>query len=164
MTGSAVRNLFAGAIFVVLGAYFALEALRYDVGTLFKMGPGYMPLALGIALAVLGIAIAVSGFVKARFSRAGAATVEVEEPAPDPVPWRAIVLVVATILFFGFCIRGLGFVPTVFMGALVTAQASRMTKPVGAVAIAAGITALSTLVFIVGLRITVPTFGPWLGL
>lgn len=144
------NNLFAGGIFIALGGYFALESLNYELGTPVRMGPGYMPLVLGIALAALGLAIAVAGLRRP------------EEHTGDPPSWRAIGLISVAIIFFGVCIRGLGFVPTVFISALLTASASRNSTLLGAVIIAAALTLLSTLVFVFGLRLQVPLLGPWL--
>lgn len=143
-------DLFTGAIFVAIGAYFSIESLNYDLGTLFKMGPGFMPLVLGGVLAALGLAIAINGIRK---------PVDV---AKEPVSWRAIALILLTIGFFGVTIRGLGFVPTIFAGTVLTALASRTTNIVGAAVIATGLTVLSTLVFVIGLRLQVPMIGPWL--
>ncbi|PUB24379.1 tripartite tricarboxylate transporter TctB family protein [Promicromonospora sp. AC04] len=62
-------DLVAGLIFVGLGAAFAIGALGYDLGSLLEMGPGYVPLVLGLVLAALGVAIVVKAYV-----------------APDPAP------------------------------------------------------------------------------
>lgn len=149
-------DLYAGGIFLALGAYFAIEARTYELGTPFRMGPGFLPLVLGGVLALLGVAIAVIGLRKA----AAGAPAE----AKHPPSFRAIGLIVIAIAFFAICIRGLGFVPTVFIAALVTAFASQMTRLPGALAIATGLTVLSTLVFVVGLRLQVPLIGPWVPL
>ena len=59
MAVNASRNdLASGAIFVAFGAYFALEAMRYEFGTPFRMGPGFMPIMLGGILVALGVAVA----------------------------------------------------------------------------------------------------------
>lgn len=145
-------DLIAGAMFVGIGAYFAIEALNYDLGTPFRMGPGFMPVALGAVLIGLGLAVIVKGWRSEADAEA--------KPAP---PWRAMVLIPLAIIFFGFAIRGLGFLPTVFIGAAVTSMASRMNSIVAALTISLGLTALCALVFVFGLRMNVPLFGPWLG-
>ena len=150
-TTFSTKDLVAGGVFVVAGAYFALESLNYKLGTAFRMGPGYIPLLLGSALAVLGVAIAASGWKK---------------PEGDkllPVPWRGLALVVATIAFFGATVRGLGFVPVVFISAFATALASRLNSPLFAALLAVALSVLCTLIFKVGLGLGVPLFGPWLG-
>jgi hypothetical protein len=150
-TTFSTRDLVAGGIFVAAGAYFALESLNYKLGTAFRMGPGYIPLLLGSALALLGVAIAASGWQK---------------PDGDklpPVPWRGLALVVLTIAFFGATVRGLGLVPVVLISAFATALASRLNSPLFAALLAVAVTVLCTLIFKIGLGLGVPTFGPWLG-
>ena len=144
-------DLVSGGIFVAIGAYFALESLNYEIGTPLRMGPGFMPLALGTVLVALGLGIAATGVRR------------VDGLERQPVPWRAIALIVIGIALFAFGIRGLGLGPTVFALALLATFASRKTTIVGGLATAAGLTALSSLVFVVGLRLQVPMIGPWLG-
>lgn len=145
------KDLVSGGIFVLAGAYFALEALNYEVGTAFRMGPGFMPLLLGSVLAALGLAVAASGWKK-------------PDAAQDfSPPWRAMVLIIGVIVFFGATIRGLGFVPVVFVSAFAAAMASRLNSPVFAVLLAVTLTVMCTLIFVVGLGMSVSWFGPWLG-
>jgi len=144
------KELASGGIFVAFGAYFALESLNYEVGTAVRMGPGFMPLLLGAVLAALGLAIAANGIRKPD-----------RETAP-PIPWRGIALVLGTIAFFGATIRGLGFVPVVFVAALLTALSSRHNSPLFAAILAVALTVMCTLIFVIGLRLTVPLVGPWL--
>lgn len=146
-----LRELLAGGIFVLAGAYFALEALNYEVGTAFRMGPGFMPLLLGAVLAMLGIGVAASGWQKP----------DTEKPLPPS--WRGIALIIGVVIFFGATIRGLGFVPVVFISAIAAAMASRLNSPLFAALLAAGLTVLCTAIFVIGLGMTVPWFGPWLG-
>lgn len=145
------KDLVSGGIFVLAGAYFALEALNYDIGTAFRMGPGFMPLLLGAVLVLLGLGVAASGWKKPDTET---------QLAP---PWRAMVLIIGVVVFFGATIRGLGFVPVVFISALASALASRLNSPVFAVLLAITLTVMCTLIFVIGLGMSVPWFGPWLG-
>ena len=52
------RDFYAGGLMVLLGLGIALKGSTYRAGTLMHMGPGFLPTALGIILALLGIAIA----------------------------------------------------------------------------------------------------------
>jgi hypothetical protein len=145
------KDLVSGGMFVVAGAYFALEALNYEVGTAFRMGPGFMPLFLGGVLAALGIAVAASGWNKP----------DAEKPlAPS---WRGIALIIGVIIFFGATIRGLGFVPVVLISSFVAALSSRLNSPLFALLLAITLTILCTVIFVIGLGMSVPWFGPWLG-
>jgi hypothetical protein len=125
-------------------------SLGYDLGTPLRMGPGAFPLLVGASMAVLGLAIVVKGLV------AG------EVPAFGPVPWRAIALIVLAILFFGSTVRRLGFVPASAVTALLTTLASPRIRLLTAVAVAAGLTVAGTLIFVVGLQLRIPLWGPWL--
>ena len=144
------KDLGAGAVFVGLGLAFAITSSTYEIGTALRMGPGYYPLVLGSALVVLGILIAVKGFVAADSDDIG------------PVPWKALVLLVAALIFFGYTVRGLGLVPALLVTVLMSALAGHRAKVIPAVVIAACITALSVLIFVITLQLRLPYFGPWL--
>jgi len=144
------NDIAAGAIFVAFGAYFALEALRYDFGTPLRMGPGFMPVVLGGVLVALGIAVAAKGI-------AGPA----DEGAAPPWPWRGMALVLGTIIFFAATIRGLGFVPVVLISGFATALSSRRNTVLSALILSVGLCVLCLLIFVVGLGLLVPWFGPW---
>ena len=49
-----VKDLLAGLVFIVFGLAFAIAASRYQLGTAFRMGPGYFPVVLGGCLVLLG--------------------------------------------------------------------------------------------------------------
>lgn len=146
-----LRDLVAGGIFIVFGLAFAIAASRYQLGTAFRMGPGYFPVVLGGLLVLLGILVAVEGFL------AG------EGGAIGPVPWRALALILGSILFFGFTIRGLGLVPALFITVLMASFASRRTTIVAALLIAVGLTVACIAIFVEALGLTIPLFGAWLG-
>ena len=54
---ASTKELVSGGLFVAFGAYFTLESLSYEIGTAFRMGPGFMPLLLGGVLCALGVAV-----------------------------------------------------------------------------------------------------------
>ncbi len=151
MAVNASRNdLASGAIFVAFGAYFALEAMRYEFGTPFRMGPGFMPIMLGGILVALGVAVAAKGLGRP------------DEDAPAPWPWRGIVLVLGTIIFFAATLRGLGFLPVVLISGFATAISSTRNTVLSALVVSVGLCILCTLIFVVGLGLIVPWVGPWL--
>ena len=149
---AALKDLLAGGVFILFGAAFAFGSLAYDTGTPGRMGPGYVPLALGILLAGLGVAIVVKGFVAAEGDPIGA------------VEWRGVVLVSIGLLFFGLTVRGLGVVGALFGAVLLAALARSRTRPTTALAIAVGLTVLSVVIFIVALQLRLPLVGPWIPL
>ena len=145
------KDLLAGAVFAGFGLAFAITSATYDIGTPLRMGPGFFPLVLGGILVVLGISIAVKGFVAGEGGEIGT------------VPWRALVLLLAAIVFFGFTVRDLGLAPALFVSVLLAALAGRGVRIVPAVVIAVSLTALSVLIFVVLLQLRLPLVGPWLG-
>ncbi|GGO81088.1 tripartite tricarboxylate transporter TctB family protein [Nonomuraea cavernae] len=144
-------DVLAGGIFVLIGGAFVVGSLGYQLGTPLRMGPGAFPLLVGLIVAALGLAIVVKGLI------AG------EVVAFGPIPWRAVAVIVLALVFFGFTVRGLGFVPTSAVTALLTTLASARVRPVMAVAVTAGLTTAATLIFVVGLQVRIPLWGPWLG-
>ncbi len=129
---------------------FVVGSLNYELGTPLRMGPGYFPLVAGGVLAVLGLVIAIKGLVAGEVIVFGT------------IPWRSMAMIVAALVFFGLTIRTAGFVPTVAVTAFITALASYRIRLVTALAVAAGLTALCWLIFIVGLQLPLPLFGSWL--
>ncbi len=144
------KDLLAGAVFVVFGLGFAVTSSTYEVGSPLRMGPGFFPLVLGGLLVVLGILVAVKGFVAGEGGDLG------------PVPWKAAALLVAAVLFFGFTVRGLGLVPALLVTVFLSAMAGRRARLIPALVIAASLTALSVLIFVIVLQLRLPYFGPWL--
>ncbi|MEU4573581.1 tripartite tricarboxylate transporter TctB family protein [Nonomuraea sp. ATR24] len=144
-------DVLAGVVFILIGGAFVAGSLGYELGTPLRMGPGAFPLLVGAVVAALGLAIVVKGLV------AG------EVIAFGPIPWRAVGVIVLALVFFGFTVRGLGFVPASLVTALLTTVASKRVRPLMAVAVAAGLTVAATLIFVVGLQLRLPLWGPWLG-
>ena len=144
------KDLLAGAVFVGLGLAFAITANTYEVGSALRMGPGYFPLVLGSLLVLLGIAIAVKAFVAGEGGDLG------------PVPWKAMVLLVAALLFFGYTVQGLGLIPSMLVTVFLTAMAGRNARVIPSAVVAASLTALSILIFVIALQLRLPYFGFWL--
>jgi uncharacterized protein YggT (Ycf19 family) len=143
-------DVLAGGIFVVIGGAFVVGSLGYELGTPLRMGPGYFPLLVGGIVGGLGLAIVLKGLIAGEVISFGT------------IPWRAVVAIVLAVLFFGFTVRRLGFVPTSAVTALLTTLASSRVRPLQAVIVAAGLTTASTLIFVIGLQLRIPLWGPWL--
>ena len=147
---AARKDLLAGGTFVVIGLAFAITSSTYEIGSLLRMGPGYYPLVLGSVLVLLGIMIAVSGFFAGSGEEIGS------------VPWKAMALLVAALLFFGFTVRGLGIVPALLVTVFLSGMAGHRARVIPAAVIAVSLTALSVLIFVILLQLRLPYFGPWL--
>ncbi|TKT79063.1 tripartite tricarboxylate transporter TctB family protein [Aquamicrobium sp. LC103] len=141
-------NLACGLIFIGFGLFFAIQSLGMQIGTAFRMGPGYFPLVLACILVILGAVIVV-----------GSATAE-GEPL-GPIAWRGMLLILPAPVFFGLTVRGLGFVPALFCTALIASFASRRMSLAKALVLSALLTAFSVAVFSYGLGLPFQRFGPW---
>ncbi len=145
-----LKDILAGAVFITFGLAFAAIATSYQIGSTLEMGPGYFPFALGGLLALLGAVILAKGFLGG------------EGEAIGEIPWRALALILISVVFFGLTVRGLGLVPSVFVVALMSSFASRRTTVVVGILIGVGLTILCVLVFVVALRLRLPLIGPWI--
>ena len=145
------RDLAAGALFVAIGGFFAMNAWRnLAVGQAFAMGPGYFPILLGAVLIGLGLAIGLSGLLKSATPF-------------GPVSWRGVGLVTGSIVFFALTVRGLGMAPALGVATILAALSSDRNSPVFAVVLSLCLTAFCILVFVYALRLPYAVIGPWLG-
>jgi hypothetical protein len=143
------KDLIAGAIFMAIGAVFAVGAwLDLRLGTAFQMGPGYFPTVIGGILIALGLTIALSAIGS--------------EPSPyGPVSWRGLILITLAPILFGMLVRGLGLVLSLGLVVAISTFASRrMTVPL-ALALTAGLTLFCIAVFSYGLGLPLRLFGSW---
>jgi hypothetical protein len=142
-------NGLCGALFAAAGLLFAYESWMLDMGTALRMGPGYFPSMLSLALLLLGVIILVQ------------ATRVKGEPL-GALAWRGMLLILPAPVFFGLTVRGLGFVPAIFLTAFIASFASLRMKPVMAIVLSVAVTLFSYAVFTRGLGLPFRTFGPWL--
>ncbi|HEV7417223.1 tripartite tricarboxylate transporter TctB family protein [Tianweitania sediminis] len=143
-------NGFAGLLFIILGGFFAVQAYGLDLGTAFRMGPGYFPLVLAVILIGLGLIVLIQA-------------TQVSGEALGAVAWRGMLLILPAPIVFGLTVRGLGFVPSLFLTALVASFASTRMTILRALLVAAAVTIFASLVFIEALGLPFRLFGPWLG-
>lgn len=143
-------NLICGLIFVGLGIFFALQSLDLELGTAFRMGPGYFPFILALALILFG------GIILVQSLRV------VHEPISG-IAWRGMFFILAAPILFGITVRGLGFGPSLFICSFVACFASTRMKPLAAIALSVAVTVFSILVFTYGLGLPFRVLGPWLG-
>lgn len=139
----------AGVLFILFGLGFGASALGLEMGTTLRMGPGYFPMALAVLLTGLGLAISANAFRSVG-------------EAVGTYAWRGMVFILGAPVFFGLTVRGLGFVPSLFVTTLIAALAGLKLKPIYAVLLAIAVTVFCTLVFSVALGLPFRRFGPWL--
>lgn len=142
-------NLLCGLIFIGAGLFFVIQSLGLELGTAFRMGPGYFPLLLAGLLILLGLVILVQAFRK-------------EGEPVDPLAWRGMLFILPAPILFGLTVRGLGFVPALFIAAFVACFASQRMSVLWALILSSSITIFSVVVFSYALGLPFERFGPWL--
>jgi hypothetical protein len=144
------KDFFCGLLLLAIAAVFAAGLFDLEIGTAFRMGPGYFPLVLTLLLAALGIAILINGL-------------RVPGEPVGALPWRAILLIVLPVIFFGAALRGLGLVPSLSIAAFVSTLAGRPWSPAVALATTVLLVAGCAGIFVFALGLPISLFGPWVG-
>ncbi len=147
------RDWLAGGLMVFLGLGAALEGSRYEIGTLQQMGPGFLPVVLGVILAGLGILIAGASAISAGGHD--------EEIIPDRPEWRGWACVVAgPALFIVGGYYG-GLIPAAFLCVFVASLGDRTATLGRSLVLAAGVTLLGVVLFYYVLGVPFPS-GRWM--
>jgi hypothetical protein len=143
------RDVIGGLLVVAIGAGFLLFGRELEMGTSFRMGPGYFPTILSVLMILLGLAMVAMAWSK-----------PAREDAIGQVPWLAMALVVMPVVLFGLCLRAIGLLPILVIVVLATAWASRYASLKASVLLAVGIATFCSLLFIKGLGLPLPLLGP----
>lgn len=144
------RDVLSGLLFIGLGLLFGWQTHDLPMGTAVRMGPGYFPLLLSGLLGLLGLVILINGL---RFPG----------EMPSGIAWRALLIITGAVVFFGFAVRPLGFLPALAVAVFASTLASRLFRLSTAVIITAVMVVFAWAVFIKGLGLPLPLLGPWLG-
>ncbi|MCC6304850.1 MAG: tripartite tricarboxylate transporter TctB family protein [Rhodobacteraceae bacterium] len=145
------KDRLAGLIFIAIGLAFGYATFGYELGTAFRMGPGYIPLVLAGILTLLGVVILLQSM-----------TAGPDAAAVGRFPWLGLGLITGALVFFGVTVRGLGLAPALFVTAFLSAVSSERTGVTGALVLAAFLTLVSILIFVVALGLPLPVLGRWL--
>jgi len=144
------RDFWSGLMFVVVGVVFAVGATNYSMGASARPGPGYFPLILSIIMAILGAIVLFK-----------ALTIETEGGDPiGSIAWKPLIVIVVAILVFGALLPRLGMVITIPILIVITSFAGDEFGWKGVIANAVVLTLSSWLIFVLGLKLTIPMW-PW---
>jgi Tripartite tricarboxylate transporter TctB family len=144
------RDFWTGLIFMAVGIAFIVNAQDYPFGSARKMGPGYFPILLAGLLIIIGLAMTVRELVTS-----GA---PVGSFAIKPM----LMVTIGTVVF-GLAVRWAGLAPAVLVLVLVSAWASQHFRLRAGALLAIGLAAFCALVFVYGLGLPMPVFGPLFG-
>lgn len=150
-----VRDFFVAA----LAAAFALILLAFSshlpMGTALRMGPGFVPRAVGIGLLVVAAAIALRGFLSLRRRRAAAAG----EP---PIQWRGAASIGLGVLAFAVLIQPVGLIASAIVTVFVASLAQDGDRIGERALLAGGLSAVAGAIFSLGLGLPLPMLPAFL--
>lgn len=133
------RDFFAGCLLILIGLGATVQGSFYKVGTLMRMGPGFMPVALGVILVLLGLLIAGTAVA--------ASQGKVERILPEKPEWFGWMCIIAgPILFIALGKYG-GLIPATFACVFVSALGDRTATLKSSLALASGTTLFGALLF-----------------
>lgn len=144
------RDFYAGGLIALIGVVAIREGISDEIGTMMQMGPGFMPMALGVIMVILGVAIAASGAATQKENPDGAASA-----GPDWRPWLCIIAGPALFILFG---EIGGYVPATFISVFVSALGDRTATLKSAAILAACVTVFGGVLFLYVLNVPFPLF------
>jgi len=146
------RDFYAGALMALIGLGVALKGWSsYRLGTLMHMGPGFLPTALGVILALLGIAIA-----GAALPVSGQLDEAEERILPEHPQWWGWFCILAGPALFILLGRYFGLIPGTFACVFVSALGDRTATWKGSLVLAAIVTVFGVGLFSYFLQISMP--------
>lgn len=139
------QDLGAAVVFIVIGIAGLVFGQELAFGTSAKMGPGYFPAILSSLILLLGVGLLIHSFI-------------VEGPPIEAVQFRPIILIVASILVFGYLLTLLGLVITALLMTLVAAYARREVNLKENIYLGIGLSIFTVLIFVRGLSQPLPVW------
>lgn len=147
------ENLLSGLLFTLGGLLTCYLATEHRFGTPSRMGPGFMPMVLGIILASIGSLILFASF----FESSAAPS---DDDDTQNLEWRTFFIITGSIAAFAASLPYLGLVfavPILVIGSSFASEAFRWRDTI---LIAGALTGVSYAIFIVGLAVDIPA-TPW---
>jgi hypothetical protein len=142
------RDYYAGALMLLLGVGAAVTGTGYKFGTLARMGPGFMPVMLGIVLAFLGLLIAGTAL--------GSSEPDDQTFLPKNPQWFGWFCIIAGPIMFIILGHYGGMIPAVFACVFVCALGDKTATYKSSFVLAASITVFGVLLFHYLLNIPFP--------
>jgi hypothetical protein len=134
------RDVVAGTLFILIGAFALSVGRGYPVGSAMRMGPGYFPAVLGWLLIVLGACVGLRAFRS-------------REWAPVAWGWKPLAWITASIVLFGFLMPRFGLIPALALMFPVAAAAGRDFRLREVLIVTALMCLFAAGVFVYGLKL-----------
>ncbi len=140
---------FLAAVFLLLTSGIAFwQAMALPIGSLNAIGPGMMPAALALLLAVLSVVLLIDSFKE-------------DGPEVSAPSLRGIVFILGAFIAFGLAVRPLGLVIAGPLAVVMSGLATSETRFGETLLFGIGMTAFCIGLFKVALGLPIP-LAPWL--
>ena len=143
------KDFWAGVLFALVGAAAIVLGSRYNLGTAARMGPGYFPRILGMLLIALGSAIALRGL-------------RTDGAAMPGWRWWSTLVVLGSVVLFGLIVNHAGLALSTVILIVLASSASSEFRWKEALISGVFLAALAVGVFIIGLKLQLPIWPPFL--
>jgi hypothetical protein len=134
------RDVIAGTLFILIGAFALTVGRGYPIGSAMRMGPGYFPAVLGWVLIVLGACV-------------GLRAMRRRDWTPVEWGWKPLAWITASMLLFGFLMPRFGLVPALALMFPVAAAAGREFRLGEVLVLTVVMCLFAAGVFVYGLRL-----------
>ena len=145
------KDFASGLMFIAFGAFFAILARGYQMGTPAKMGSGYFPFWLGVVLALLGLFVLVKSFAS-----------ESEEHDLGKWDWKTILWITGSIVLFAIILPLIGLVLSILVLVFVSALASHEFNWKQTLVSSIILIGICYFAFVWGLKLQFPVWPPFL--
>ena len=150
------KDHISAALLLVIGSGVLGFGLTYDVGNLNRMGPGFVPVALGIMMILVALAIGASAAPAA--PRAAGPNPRGGQPDDGGPQWRGWSCIIAGVALFVVLGDYGGLVPATLAAVFVSAMGDRDNTWKSAAILAAVVTLFGVAIFHFGLALQLPLF------
>lgn len=137
---------YGAALLVLMGAAVVTQGVSFRMGTLTRMGAGFMPVVYGALLTLIGIVLGITS-----------------SSEPDekglPAEWRGWLCILGGVLAFVLFGRYGGLVPASFASVFISALGDRKNSVRDAALLAALMTLAGYLIFSLGLHLQLRPFA-----
>lgn len=135
-------DLVSGLIIIVIGALFAYGATDYRMGTLTRMGPGFVPFGVGVIMVGIGLLVLI-----------GAIGREGDLPGID---LRGLGAISSAILAFALLLPLAGMIPAAVVTVVLATFAVPALRWPAILALAVGVAVGAWVLFVVLLDLAIP--------
>jgi hypothetical protein len=138
---SPVTDWLVAAAVIAFGAFVIWEGTSYPIGTARSMGPGYVPVALGVLLVLVGLGLA--------FSR------DAHDADGEPFAVRPFIFISLGMLGFGLMLERFGLVPATVTLIALSSLSSRSARLLAVIGLIVALCIIGALIFVYGLSLPI---------